>query len=62
MTAVQRELFRRHPTNPILTATDWPYPVNAVFNPAAAAVGGETVLLARVEGLRAPNEKNGPVR
>ena len=31
-----RELFRRHPGNPILTAEDWPYPVNAVFNPAAA--------------------------
>ena len=37
------------PANPILTAADWPYPVNAVFNPAAALVDGETVLLARVE-------------
>jgi len=46
-----RELFRRHPGNPILTAEDWPYPANAVFNPAAAAVGDETVLLARVEDL-----------
>ena len=46
-----RELFKRHPGNPILTAEDWPYPVNAVFNPAAAMVDGETVLLARVEGL-----------
>ena len=35
--------------NPILTAADWPYRVNAVFNPAAALVDGETVLLARVE-------------
>lgn len=49
MTGVQRELFRRHPANPILSAADWPYPVNAVFNPGAAVVGGETVLLARVE-------------
>jgi beta-1,2-mannobiose phosphorylase / 1,2-beta-oligomannan phosphorylase len=48
----QRELFRRHPGNPILTAEDWPYAVNSVFNPAAAAVDGETVLLARVEDLR----------
>jgi predicted GH43/DUF377 family glycosyl hydrolase len=48
----ERELFRRHPDNPILTAEDWPYPVNAVFNPAAAALDGETVLLARVEDLR----------
>src|SRR5581483_6076542 len=45
------ELFERHPANPILTARDWPYPVNAVFNPAAAAVNGEVVLLARVDEL-----------
>ncbi|HLX18754.1 MAG TPA: hypothetical protein VKR23_01265 [Gaiellaceae bacterium] len=48
----ERELFRRHPGNPILTAADWPYPANAVFNPAAATLDGETVLLARVEDLR----------
>jgi len=47
-----RELFHRHPGNPILSAEDWPYPVSAVFNPAAAALDGETVLLARVEDLR----------
>jgi predicted GH43/DUF377 family glycosyl hydrolase len=46
------ELFQRHPANPILTAADWPYPVNAVFNPAAATANGETVLLARVEDRR----------
>jgi predicted GH43/DUF377 family glycosyl hydrolase len=46
------ELFHRHADNPILTAADWPYPVNAVFNPAAATVDGETVLLARVEDRR----------
>ena len=51
MSSPQRELFRRHPENPILTAEDWPYPVNAVFNPAAAVVDGETVLVARVEAL-----------
>ena len=48
----RRELFVRHDRNPILTAADWPYPVNAVFNPAAAVVDGETLLLARVEDLR----------
>ncbi len=48
----ERELFHRHPSNPILTAEDWPYPVNAVFNPGAAAYNGGTVLLARVEDLR----------
>ncbi len=48
---VTRELFDRHPGNPILSAADWPYPVNAVFNPAAASLGHESVLLARVEAL-----------
>jgi beta-1,4-mannooligosaccharide/beta-1,4-mannosyl-N-acetylglucosamine phosphorylase len=47
-----RELFERHSANPILTAEDWPYPTNAVFNPAAAALDGETVLIARVEDCR----------
>jgi len=43
------ELFSRHPRNPVLTAEQWPYPVNAVFNPAAARVDETTILLARVE-------------
>jgi len=43
------ELFLRHPANPLLTAADWPAGVNAVFNPAAVEIDGETVLLARVE-------------
>jgi predicted GH43/DUF377 family glycosyl hydrolase len=46
------DLFRRHPGNPILSAADWPYPVNAVFNPAAAGLNEETVLIARVEDRR----------
>lgn len=46
------ELLRRHPANPILSSNDWPYQVNAVFNPAAALVNGETVLLVRVEDRR----------
>ena len=46
------EVFRRHAGNPILTAADWSQPVNAVFNPAAAVVDGETVVLARVEDRR----------
>jgi len=48
-TELGAELFVRHPGNPILNAGEWPYQVNAVFNPGAAVVGGETVLLARVE-------------
>jgi predicted GH43/DUF377 family glycosyl hydrolase len=43
------DLFVRHPAGPILSARDWPYPVNTVFNAAAARLGGETVLLVRVE-------------
>jgi beta-1,2-mannobiose phosphorylase / 1,2-beta-oligomannan phosphorylase len=45
------ELFERHPANPILTADDWAYSVNTVFNPAATQVDGATILLVRVEGL-----------
>ena len=51
MTRATRELFHRHPSNPILTAADWPYPVNTVFNPAAVQLDGETIVLARVEAL-----------
>lgn len=43
------DLFRRYEGNPILTAEEWPYTVNAVFNPAAVRFEGETLLLVRVE-------------
>jgi predicted GH43/DUF377 family glycosyl hydrolase len=43
-------LFHRHPRNPILSAADWPYPVNSVFNCGAARLAdGTTLLLCRVE-------------
>jgi len=45
-------LFLRSDANPILTAGDVPYPANSVFNPGAATVGDETILLVRVEDLR----------
>ncbi len=45
-------LFSRYEGNPILTAQNWPYPINSVFNPAAIRVDSETLLLNRVEGLR----------
>lgn len=51
MIRTKRELFVRHPGNPILSASDWPYPVNTVFNPGAAKLNGETILLARAEEL-----------
>jgi predicted GH43/DUF377 family glycosyl hydrolase len=43
------ELFRRYQGNPILRPTDWPYTVNAVFNPGVARLDKETILLVRVE-------------
>ncbi len=46
-------LLQRHPSNPILTAADWPYPAHTVFNPAATRLrDGTTVLLCRVEDRR----------
>jgi predicted GH43/DUF377 family glycosyl hydrolase len=45
------ELLVRDRRNPILTASDWPYSVNSVFNPGAARLAdGTTILLCRVEG------------
>jgi predicted GH43/DUF377 family glycosyl hydrolase len=47
------ELFIRNRSNPILTAADWPYPVNTVFNPGATLLrDGTTLLLCRVEDRR----------
>jgi predicted GH43/DUF377 family glycosyl hydrolase len=47
------ELFQRHKHNPILTAAQWPYPVNSVFNPGATLLpDGTTLLLCRVEDRR----------
>ena len=42
------ELFKRYDGNPILKAENWPYPANAVFNPAAIMFNNETLLLIRV--------------
>ena len=47
------ELLHRHKNNPILTAANWPYPVNSVFNPGAVMMpDGTTLLLCRVEDRR----------
>lgn len=47
------QLFARHPRNPILTAADWPYAANSVFNPGATLLpDGTTLLLCRVEDRR----------
>ncbi|MEA3226584.1 MAG: glycosidase [Planctomycetota bacterium] len=45
-------LFKRYEGNPIMTADNWPYATNAVFNPAAAKLNNETLLLVRVEDMR----------
>src|ERR1043166_533516 len=46
-------LLRRHPANPILSAKDWPYSINSVFNPGATRLpDGTTLLLCRVEDRR----------
>lgn len=43
-------LFKREQTNPILTALNWLYPVNSIFNPGAVILkDGTTLLLCRVE-------------
>jgi predicted GH43/DUF377 family glycosyl hydrolase len=46
-------LIERHTNNPILTAADWPYQCNTVFNPGATLLAdGTTLLLCRVEDMR----------
>jgi predicted GH43/DUF377 family glycosyl hydrolase len=44
-----RELFKRYPLNPIITAGGFPELVNAVLNPGATMFEGETLLMLRVE-------------
>jgi predicted GH43/DUF377 family glycosyl hydrolase len=43
-------LLVRHEANPLLTAADWPYQINTVFNAGACRLpDGQTLLLCRVE-------------
>jgi len=46
------DLFKKFDGNPVLSPEDWPYPANAVFNPASAKFNSETLLLVRVEDMR----------
>lgn len=47
------ELFLRHTGNPILSAANWPYQINSVFNAGATLLSdGTTLLLCRVEDRR----------
>lgn len=52
MTPEGTTLFARSEANPILTVANVPYAANSVFNPGAARVATETILLARIEDLR----------
>ncbi len=59
-------LFQRDRHNPLLSAKDWPYSINTVFNAACALLAdGTTLLLCRVEDRRghshfcAARSKNG---
>jgi len=46
-------LFKRHSSNPILSAKDWPYSMNSVFNAGAILLADDsTLLLCRVEDRR----------
>jgi len=47
-----KDLFTRHSSNPLLSAKDWPYPVNTVFNPGVTLFEGKTLLLVRAEDRR----------
>lgn len=44
-------LLKRYEGNPVLTAADFPRPVNSVFNAGAARYGKDYLLLSRVEDL-----------
>jgi predicted GH43/DUF377 family glycosyl hydrolase len=53
MRPLHEVLFERHRGNPLLTAADWPYPINTVFNAGATVLpDGTTLLLCRVEDRR----------
>ncbi len=41
-------VFDRHPANPLLLPKDSPIPCKSICNPAAATIGGETLLLTRI--------------
>lgn len=45
-----RQLFTRHPGNPLLSRDNWPYPINSVMNAGAVQLSdGDTLLLCRIE-------------
>jgi beta-1,4-mannooligosaccharide/beta-1,4-mannosyl-N-acetylglucosamine phosphorylase len=51
-----KELFTRHPKNPLLTPAAIPFHADAIFNPGVAEVDGEVLLLVRIEDRRGVSE------
>lgn len=45
------DLFERSPHNPVLAVDDLPLPAIGAYNPGVAEVGGEVLMLVRVEGV-----------
>jgi predicted GH43/DUF377 family glycosyl hydrolase len=53
MREMHEVLLQRHRGNPLLTAADWPYAINTVFNAGATLLtDGTTLLLCRIEDRR----------
>jgi len=52
LTGILTKNFSKIPGNPILSAKNWPYAANTVFNPAATMYNGKVLLLIRVEDRR----------
>jgi hypothetical protein len=48
-------LLHRHPKNPILTAADWPYGINTVFNAGATLLPDGTTLFGQPADHREPD-------
>jgi len=46
---MSQSIFKRHSNEPLLKPSDMPIEANAVFNPGAVEVGGEVILLLRIE-------------
>lgn len=47
-----KEIFKRYDGNPIMTLDKLPYEASSVFNAGATEMGGQTILLMRVEDKR----------
>ena len=46
---MSESLFKRHSNEPLLRPSDLPFDANSVFNPGVVEIGGEVLLLLRIE-------------